>query len=184
MIAYKGFTKDLTATLGRGTFRYEVGKTYENEAAQCVSTGFHCVEEPINVLSWYSAKGSRYCIVEAGGDIHEDGNERIACTNITILREISRLQLAVLECQWLSEHPNREYSRHIQKDQGMAGDQNGFVIVRGKKPRAAGPIGSHLFLVREGKRGKEIEEIGVYKVDGKEYLPNTYYDASGKAVSN
>lgn len=184
MIAYKGFTKDLTATMGKGIFRYEIGKTYQNDLAQCASTGFHCVEEPIEVLSWYSSIDSRFCIVNADGDIHEDGHERISCTIIKLVQEISRLQLAFLECQWLSNHPNRNYSRHVLRDKGIANMRDKFVIVRGKKPLAAGPVGTYLFLVREGRRGKEIEEIGVYKVDGKEYLPDTYYDASGKVVSN
>lgn len=54
MIAYKGFNKDLACTLGNGTFRYEIGKTYTESEAKCANTGFHCVEEPIEVLRWYS----------------------------------------------------------------------------------------------------------------------------------
>ena len=30
MIAYKGFNKDLTCTMGKGSFQYEVGKTYKD----------------------------------------------------------------------------------------------------------------------------------------------------------
>ena len=78
MIAYKGFNKDLACTLGKGTFQYVVGKTYREDAAKCVKTGFHCVEEPIEVLRWYSGNTARYCIVEAKGDINEDGNDKIA----------------------------------------------------------------------------------------------------------
>ena len=53
MIAYKGFNKDLTCTMGKGRFQYEVGKSYKEDSAKCASTGFHCTEEPIEVLSWY-----------------------------------------------------------------------------------------------------------------------------------
>lgn len=58
--------------MGKGRFQYEVGKTYKEDSAKCANTGFHCCEEPIEVLSWYSGVNDRYCIVEAGGDVHED----------------------------------------------------------------------------------------------------------------
>ena len=48
MIAYKGFNKDLTCTMGKGRFQYEVGKSYKEDSAKCASTGFHCTEEPIH----------------------------------------------------------------------------------------------------------------------------------------
>ena len=53
MIAYKGFNGDLTCTLGKGRFQYEVGRTYKENEAKCARNGFHCVEEPVEVLSRY-----------------------------------------------------------------------------------------------------------------------------------
>lgn len=179
MIAYKGFNKDLVCTMGKGSFQYEVGKTYKEDSAKCASTGFHCVEEPIEVLSWYSNKDSRYCVVEAGGDVNEDGQNKISCTEMTILREISLLQLAALECWWLRDHPERDYSRHVKKNSGSAIGE-GIVIVRGKKPKARGDIGSTIFLLRESKGTKEIEEIGIYQIDGKEFKPDTFYSVMGR----
>ena len=35
MIAYKGFNKDLTCTMGKGRFQYEVGKSYKEDSAKC-----------------------------------------------------------------------------------------------------------------------------------------------------
>lgn len=178
MIAYKGFNKDLVCTLGKGNFQYEVGKTYKEDSAKCASTGFHCVEEPIEVLSWYSQKGSRYCIVNAGGDVHEDGNEKISCTEMTILKEIDLQMLGALECKWIQDHPERKESRHIKRNEGFA--ENGIVIVRGKNPKAAGKIGTTIFLLKEEKKGKAINEVGVYEIDGEEYLPDTYYRVNGR----
>lgn len=178
MIAYKGFNKDLACTLGKGVFRYEVGKTYKEDRAQCVSTGFHCVEEPIEVLSWYSQTDSRYCIVNAGGDIHEDGNERISCTELTILQEVTLQQLGALECKWQQEHPEREYSGHVKKNEGTA--NKGIVIVRGKHPKAAGAIDTTIFLLKEKKGEKTIQEVGIFEIDGKEFLPNVYYQVDGR----
>lgn len=177
MIAYKGFNKELSCTMGKGVFKYEVGKTYKEDRAKCASTGFHCVEEPIEVRSWYYSESSRYCIVDAGGDINEDGDNRISCTEMTILKEITLQQLGIMECKWMQEHPTRAYSRHVWKDCGQA-EGNGIVIVRGKNPKAKGEIGSTLFILREGKG--TIEEIGVFPIDGTEYKPDTYYRVDGR----
>lgn len=179
MIAYKGFNKDLVCTMGRGQFQYEVGKTYKENSAQCASTGFHCVEEPIEVLSWYSAGTSRYCIVNAGGDIHEDGDDKISCTEMIILKEITLQQLGALECKWLQDHPERESSRHVRKNEGTAAGK-GIVIVRGKNPKAAGAIGSTIFLLKEKKGEKTIDEVGIYEIDGKEFLPDVFYRVDGR----
>lgn len=179
MIAYKGFNTDLTCTRGKGIFRYEVGKTYKENEAKCVKTGFHCVEEPIEVLSWY--RDGRYCIVDAGGDIHEDGMRRISCTELKILKEISLEQLGALECEWLIRHPDRKYSNHIRKDTGTA-EKDGIVIVRGKNPKAAGRIGSTIFLLKEGKGTKEIIDAGAYTIDGTQFKPGVFYKTDGRCA--
>lgn len=177
MIAYKGFNQDMTCTMGKGTFQYEVGKTYTEDEAKCANTGFHCVEEPIEVLKWYP--NGRYCIVEAAGDINEDGEERIACTQITILREVSLVELAILECKWLQKHSGRKYSSKVCRDEGSA-EAGRIVVVRGKHPKASGGLDSTIFLVKEEKKSKEIAEIGVYQIDGKEHKPGIYYRADGR----
>lgn len=177
MIAYKGFNKNLACTMGKGTFQYEVGKTYEEEEAKCASTGFHCVEEPIEVLRWYSGKDARYCIVEAAGDINEDGNERISCTKMTILKEIDLRQLGALECKWMLEHPERQYSNEVKRNEGIA-PKDGIVVVRGKHPKAEGDIGSTIYLVKEADG--EIVHIGIYEIDGENHKPNVYYRVDGR----
>ena len=179
MIAYKGFNGDLTCTMGNGRFQYEIGHTYTNDKAGCGRTGYHCVEEPIEVLSWYPAGPSRYCMVDAAGDISEDGFERIACTEIKILKEITLQQLGILECKWQQDHPNRTYSKHVKRNSGMA-KENGIVVVRGKQPKAAGQIGSTIFLLREEKDTHDIAEIGVFQIDGEEYKPDVYYRVDGR----
>lgn len=179
MLAYKGFNKDLICTMGKGSFQYEVGKTYVEKEAKCANTGFHCVEEPIEVLRWYSGPSARFCMVMAGGDVHEDGTDRISCTEIKILKEITLQQLGALECAWIEEHPERKNSRYVILNTGIA-EKNGIVIVRGKNPKAAGEIGSTIYLLKEKKGTKEIEEVGVYEIDGKEFLPGIYYRVDGR----
>ena len=179
MIAYKGFNKELACTKGNGCFQYEVGKTYKEENAKCASTGFHCVEEPIEVRTWYDEETSRYCIVNAGGDVHEDGSDKISCTEMTILREVTLQQLGALECKWIQEHPERKCSRHVEKNEGRAA-KDGIVIVRGKHPKAAGGMGATIFLLKEKKEDKTIEEAGAYEIDGVNFIPDVYYRVDGR----
>lgn len=179
MRAYKGFNKDLVCTMGKGQFQYEVGKTYREDEAKCANTGFHCVEEPVEVLTWYPAGGSRYCIVELSGDIHEDGHDKISCTEMTIVKEVTLQQIGALECRWIQKNPERKYSRHIRENSGCA-EENGIVIVRGKNPKAKGKSGSTIFLLKEKQNSSDIAEVGVYEIDGKDFLPDTYYRADGR----
>ena len=90
MIGYKGFNKKLQCTLGKGVFQYEVGKTYEEEEANCARNGFHFVEEPIRVLDWY--EDGRWCMVDAQ-DVHEDGTDKVAAKKMTIIKELTLKQL-------------------------------------------------------------------------------------------
>lgn len=178
MIAYKGFNKDLACTKGRGTYQYEVGKTYREDMAKTARAGFHCVEEPIRVLDWYSGDDARYCKVIASGDINEDGKERIACTEMTILQEITLAQLGALECVWIMDHPQWKCSDRVKRDSGSA-EENGIVIVRGKNPKARGKKGSVIFLLKEAKNGK-ICEFGAYEINGNSHMPDVYYRANGR----
>lgn len=180
MLAYKGFNSDLSCTMGKGRFRYEIGKTYEEEKAQTANCGFHCVEDPLAVLHWYDAAGSRFCMVKAEGDIDEDGSgSRISCTRITIIKELTRQQLLLHACKFMADHPEREPDRLVCQEQGTARD--GFAVVRGYKPRAKGRKGDTLYLLKEGK-DHEIIQIGVWEVDGETIKPDTYYNVNGKEV--
>lgn len=179
MLAYKGFDKDLVCTRGKGRFQYEVGKKYVEKEAKCANTGFHCCEEPIEVLKWYSGKNARFCIVKAEGDIHEDGSDKISCTEMTIVREVTLQQLGALECGWIQKHPERAASQQVKRNSGTASEGD-IVVVRGKNPKAAGAAGATVFLLKEKRDGKEIEEVGIYEIDGKEFLPNVYYRVDGR----
>lgn len=183
MRAYKGFSKALTARMGAGTFKYEVGKTYTEDKAECARTGFHCCEEPIEVLSWYHNRGDRYCIVEAGGDIHEDGTNRVSCTRIEILKEVTIKELALLEAQFIINRPNRPMSKQVRKDQGEAYGEGEAVIVRGKNPKALGELGTRLVLLKEEGRSKKIEAAGAFDVDGKNIKARVYYNVDGEVVN-
>lgn len=54
VVAYKGFTKDLTCTGGDKPFQYEIGKSYEMDGEiKACDRGFHACEYPLDVLSYY-----------------------------------------------------------------------------------------------------------------------------------
>lgn len=179
MLAYKGFNQDLVCTMGKGSYQYEVGKTYKENEAKCVRNGFHCVEEPIEVLRWYSGKNARFCIVKAEGDINEDGDDKISCTEMTIVREVTLQQLGALECKWIQDHPERKNSSKVKRNTGTAAKDD-IVVVRGKNPKAAGKLGATIFLIKEAKDGKIIEAVGIYEIDGEEFLPDVFYRVDGR----
>lgn len=184
MLAYKAFSRDLTARIGSGHFQFEPGKTYEEQECKCANNGFHCTENPLDVLDYYNSMNDRYFIVEAAGDINQDGiDSRISCTRLTIKKEITRIQLAALACEYMRKYPERETgSRYVLKDRGRAIKEGDFIIVRGKHPRTAGVKGSYLFLVQEKKTSKEIAGIYAIEIDGEEYKEKTWYGLRGGAV--
>ena len=60
MKCYKGFDKDLKC---RG-FQYEIGKEYEENAADICHKGFRACENPMDVFRYYNPADSRYCEVD------------------------------------------------------------------------------------------------------------------------
>lgn len=184
MLAYKAFNSDLQARLGKGTFQFEPGRTYEEKECKCAHNGFHCAENPLCVLTYYNGMNDRFFIVEAAGDINQDGyGSRISCTRLTLKKEITRLQLAALACEYMRRYPERETeSNYVRKDRGRTMEEGDFIIVRGKHPRAAGVKGSYLFLVQEKKGSKEIAGIYPVSIDGAEYKEYVWYGLRGGAV--
>lgn len=181
MIAFKGFNKDLQATLGKGRFQFEPGKTYEETECKCASNGFHCAEDPLCALGYYGGMEDRYFVVRAEGDINQDGvNSRISCTKLTLVREINRIELAACACDYMVKYPERKIeSRYLKKEKGKSALEDDFLIVRGKNPMAAGVKGSYFFLVKEEKQSTEIQAIYPVYVDGEEIKADTYYGLRG-----
>lgn len=184
MLAFKGFNSSLQATMGKGIFQFEAGKTYEEEACKCAKSGFHCAENPLGVLSYYREMDDRFFLVEAAGDINQDGHgSRISCTELTMKREISRTELVVCACKYMLDHPEREMeSGHAVRDRGECTEKGDFIIVRGKNPEAAGVKGAWLFLVQEERGSSGIAGIYGIEIDGKEYHAGTWYGIRGGAV--
>lgn len=185
MLAYKAFNSKLQATMGKGIFQFEAGKTYEEDECKCARNGFHCAENPLCALSYYSGMDTRFFIVKAEGDINQDGTgSRISCTKLTLVKEIDRIKLAVYACLYIQEYPNRETENetYVKEQKGKCNTAGDFIIVRGKSPQAAGVKGSWLFLLKEAKGSKEIAEVCPVFVDGEHYRENTWYGIKGGTV--
>ena len=101
----KGFDHELKC---RG-FQYEVGKTYtaEGEIKLC-GNGFHAIRDDVNPLTVFNfyepsnvGKPSRYCVVECSGEI-ERNKEKLCCSQIKIVKEISIDELNFKAQEWVS----------------------------------------------------------------------------------
>lgn len=183
MIAYKAFNKDLTCTLGKGTFQYEEGKIYTEDTAKCAKTGFHCTNDPLDTLLYYpDMKHSRYYIVDARGDINEDGNDsKISCTEIELVKELTIETFVYHALYYIVKHPKRKNNENYVKRE-KAESYGPFVIVRGKNPSAAGKEGCVIGLLKEKEDSEEIEEMAIYVAGEDGILPETCIDINGKEI--
>nr|DAE43656.1 MAG TPA: hypothetical protein [Caudoviricetes sp.] len=87
IIAYKAMDKSMMC---RGK-QYEVGKTYNEDKADCCHAGMHACENPLDVLHYYPLKDSpRFFEVECGGDVDKSrGDSKLACTELTVKGEVN-----------------------------------------------------------------------------------------------
>lgn len=180
LLAYKGFDKDLSCTSGRNKFQYQLGVWNEEPKAKCVSCGFHCAANPLDCLNYYRDWDQAvYYLVAADGDINEDGvDSKISCTKMKLIRQLNVEEFVTHALHYMSEHPWKKRHSQVRMDTGAA-KENYFTIVRGMDPIAKGELGSVLGLVKEDA-DQEIIEIGLFVIDGEEYLCDTWYDVEGK----
>ena len=163
MIAYKGVTKDMVAAMGTGRKVLKVGETYVEDKSQTASCGWHCTENPLDCLRYFPlGAGNRYFLVEAAGDIDEDGTHRIACTEITLLQELSVKRMAFDAMKYIINHPRREKWEQVGRNLNVARDKahatypESIAIARGERPIVTGPVGSFLGLILETEPGKIV----------------------------
>lgn len=180
MIAYKAFDKGLKC---RG-YQFQMGLNV-TEKAKTAAYGFHCAEDPLDCLSYYSNMSSAdYYVVNAGGDVDEDGyDSKISCTELTIIKKLNKEEFVLHALAWMVDHPKREVNSKVARDKGIS-SQNGFVIVRGKDPIAKGEKGHILAFAREDDFG-QIIEAGIAVVDGQQVQAGKWYsaDLTERAVS-
>lgn len=170
MIAYKAFNKNLTCR----NYQFKMGLNV-TEKAKAVAYGFHCAENPLDCLSYYGNMNSAdYYIVNAGGDVDEDGHDtKIACTELTIIKKLTLEEFVLHALAYMVDHPKREWNGNVIKDNGAAGC-HGFAIVRGMDPIAKGKKGQILAFAKEDDSGC-IMEVSMVAVDGQQIKPGTWY---------
>lgn len=170
MIAYKGFDSGLIC---RG-YQFVMG-TNRTDKANCRENGFHCAENPLDCLSYYmNLESSEYYIVNAGGDIDEDGYDtKIACTELTIIKRLTKEELFLHGLAFIVDHPQREWSQHVKKDKSES--SMGYAVVRGIDPVARGKVGDILAFAKEDPANGQILQVAMTQVDGEKILPDTWY---------
>ena len=101
------------------------------------------------LLSYYSSlEHSEYYIVNAGGDIDEDEHDsKIACTELTVIKRLTKEELFLHGLAYMVDHPRRVWSSHVAANRAMA--NCGYAVVRGKDPVATGRLGDILLLRRK-----------------------------------
>ena len=104
MIAYKAFQKNLSC-LG---FQYKETEWNYTEKAACRKTGFHCAENPLDCLIYYSNPDlAQYCVVEVAGERQEEGNDsKIACIQLRIVRRLTLLELLIEGVAYMLQYPH------------------------------------------------------------------------------
>lgn len=172
--AYKGVDSNMHTSFGKG-FTFELNKWYEEDSAKTVSCGFHCANNPLTCLQYFPASvNSRYFIVEVDGDVDEDEADRIACTRIRFIKELTLVELVGHAIMYINKHPKLDSSEYVKKETYFSKDE-AFVIVRGKEPSCAARKGTIVGLLKEEKDSPTIIEANLYMVDGIEHKPNCYY---------
>lgn len=175
MIAYKGFAPGLIC-LGY-QFKMGLNRTVE---ANCGANGFHCAADPLDCLTYYpDIASSEYYIVNAGGDIDEDGRDsKISCTELTILKKLALREFFMLGLAYMADHPSLKWNSHVRNGQARA--SSGYALARGSNPKASGQMGDILALAQEDPDNHTIVQVACVQVDNKRIFSDVWYDVNLK----
>lgn len=190
--AYKAFDKDLSC---RG-FKYEVGKEYEETGdIKACEKGFHACPYPLDVFSYYTPAGSRFCEVEQSGKIDDSESDKVCSSKIRIGAELDIRGLVKAAVSYVKERCTNECNAKPGKpatagDRGAAtaGDggaatargkastgSNGLSVARGKNVQVKGGIGAILVIAEERDDTYDIVDWKAVAVDGEVVKADTWY---------
>lgn len=181
MTVFKATKADMACTMGRGIFQYHLGVPAVADRSKCGTSGLHACEYVLDCMGYYSlGSGNRFFLAEAAGDIAEDGqNTRIACTELTLVKELSVREVAVQAVLFMVRHPRRggwQVDRtllDVKEDMAEMLLPGGIAIARGREPLVRGAVGAHLGLVKE--TGDEIVDARVLTVGKHGIKPGVWY---------
>lgn len=170
MIACKAFEPGLIC---RG-YQFVMGLNVTDKA-NCRANGFHCAENPLDCLNYYADMSkAEYYLVNAGGDLDEDdGDTKIACTQLNIIKMLTRKEFFLFSLAYMVDHPFHEINSHVKKDCAQAAD--GYAIVCGIDPVACGQLGDILAFAKADPVTGKIKQISMAQVDGEKILPDVWY---------
>ena len=126
MEAYKGFNKDLTC-LG---FQYKEGEKYShNGKLKVCESGFHAVENPLDLFGYYAPAQSVFHAVETGGEEQRHSEDtKIACSEIRIGAEFSiesiveaGIKFVFDKCDWSKKEKNSDGTQGAASQTGYRG---------------------------------------------------------------
>ena len=198
--AYKAFDKDLSC---RG-FKYEVGKEYEETGdIKACEKGFHACPYPLDVFSYYTPAGSRFCEVEQSGKIDDSESDKVCSSKIRIGAELDIRGLVKAAVSYVKERCTNEcnaepgkpatagdYGAATAGDCGAAtaGDYgaatargkastgyNGLSVARGENVQVKGGIGAILVIAEERDDTYDIVDWKAVVVDGEVVKADTWY---------
>ena len=179
MKAYKGFNKDMTC---KG-FKFEEGKTYEEEEASLCRRGFHACENPIDVFRYYAPGESVYHKVDIDGvsPEHKKYDSKVCGKKIRIgaaisLRDMIRagvkmdIEIAAKNVKISATSGDSSHAATSGKDS--------IAAAIGRNSKAKSSIGNWLVLAEYGKwNGNTYPVLCVKcaKIDGENLKPDTWY---------
>ena len=203
MKCYKGFDKDLKC---RG-FQYEIGKEYEEDAADIC----HACENPMDVFGYYNPADSRYCEVDLDTNEQTEKDSKRVGKRIKIETEIGLSGLIQAGVKFILEKVDFKSAKESNTGNRSAatntgnwsaatntGDQSAatntgyqsaatvggaesIAVVTGYGSKAKGAVGCWLVLT---ERDEKMHILGVQAVcvDGETIKADTFYMLKNGAI--
>lgn len=177
MRAFKGFTKDLRSTCGNkdpNTTKFQMGEKKTVPSCKTFSCGFHAYEYPANCLSYYDWDKDNVIVeVEMSGDVDEDGDGKLASTEITLIKELTPVDMLRETVLYMIHHPKRddwEVNRtnfKVWKDKAESEKESDpekpvILIARGADPMVKGRENTLAALLKE--QNGEIEAAKIFRI--------------------
>lgn len=191
IIAYKAMDKNMMC---RGK-QYEVGKTYNEDKADCCNAGMHACENPLDVLHYYPLRDSpRFFEVECGGDVDKSREDsKLACTELTVKGEVNFAGLvkATVNAVFNRVKGKEPFSSGRCSTAGASGrcstaaatgaycrakadGKDNVAVANGAHSKARGILGCYLVLTEYDDDGNMLW-AKMAKVDGAHIKENVWY---------
>lgn len=163
---YKATAPGMKARLGNGKDHPHMGLNVTTEA-NCAQNGWHCAENPLDCLSYFSWDDkNEFYLCEAGGDIHESGHlSVVSCTELTVKKRLTLVEFVAEAVKYIIRHPNRALHSQIKAIADIKKNDS-FAIVCGENISASGEEGCVLAWIQKDKSGcilaVHIEQVGLH----------------------